>query len=153
MVLLVRGLTSASPAPEYILADAGYDAAENYRAIADDFHAVPIIKLNLRGRRRSGFRSPHRPTAYVAANIRGLELRQNPGVARDSVLWQELYARRSSVERTFSRLKGFRRINKLTMRGLAKATLHCLCAVIALLATAVVAIESGTPSVLRNAVA
>ncbi len=35
----------------FVLGDKGYDAGENYRAIVQDFKAIPIIDLNLRGRK------------------------------------------------------------------------------------------------------
>ena len=35
-------------APEIVLADAGYDAKENYRVVVEDFKAIPMIDLNLR---------------------------------------------------------------------------------------------------------
>lgn len=38
--------------PKHVLADKGYDAVENYRAIVEDFKAIPIIDLNLRGQKR-----------------------------------------------------------------------------------------------------
>lgn len=43
--------------PNFILADKGYDAAENYKTIVEDFKAAPIIDLNLRGlkKRRNRF--------------------------------------------------------------------------------------------------
>lgn len=34
--------------PQYVLADKGYDATENYRVTVEDFKAIPIIDLNLR---------------------------------------------------------------------------------------------------------
>ena len=37
--------------PKYILGDKGYDAKENYRAIVEDFKAVPVIDMNVRGRK------------------------------------------------------------------------------------------------------
>jgi IS5 family transposase len=37
--------------PVFVLGDKGYDAKENYRSIVEDFKAVPIIDLNLRGRK------------------------------------------------------------------------------------------------------
>jgi hypothetical protein len=38
--------------PDFVLADKGYDATENYKAIVEDFKAVPVIDLNLRGLRK-----------------------------------------------------------------------------------------------------
>jgi transposase, IS5 family len=37
--------------PKFILGDKGYDAGENYKALIEQFKAVPIIDLNLRGRK------------------------------------------------------------------------------------------------------
>ncbi len=37
--------------PIFVLGDKQYDAAENYRAIVEDFKAIPIIDLNLRRRK------------------------------------------------------------------------------------------------------
>jgi IS5 family transposase len=42
--------------PKFVLGDKGYDAKENYRAVAEDFKAVPIIDLNLRSRKGKGNR-------------------------------------------------------------------------------------------------
>lgn len=150
--LSMKRLSDKGFMPRFVLADAGYDAAENYRVIADDFHGVPIIKLNLRGKRTDRFTTPHRTAAYVADHLRGLELRHNPGVVRDTSEWAELYSRRSTVERAFSRLKEFRRLNKFTMRGMLKATVHCLCAVLTTLALALAAVQSGCAATMRYGV-
>ena len=40
---LIKGFS-----PKFVLADAGYDAYENYRAVVEDFGAIPSIKLNPR---------------------------------------------------------------------------------------------------------
>ncbi len=48
---LVKGLS-----PRFVLGDKGYDAKENYRAVVEDFKAIPIIDLNLRGRKGKGNR-------------------------------------------------------------------------------------------------
>ena len=37
--------------PKYILGDKGYDAKENCRAIVEDFKAVPVIDINIRGQK------------------------------------------------------------------------------------------------------
>ncbi len=37
--------------PKFILGDSGYDATDNYRTIVEDFKTIPIIDLNLRGRK------------------------------------------------------------------------------------------------------
>lgn len=48
---MVKGLS-----PRFVLGDKGYDAKENYRAVVEDFKAVPIIDINLRGRKGKGNR-------------------------------------------------------------------------------------------------
>ena len=63
--------------------------------------------------------------------------------------WWTLYRKRSGVERIFGRAKDFRRLNRLTLKGLAKATVHCLCAILALLAGALAALLLGQPELLR----
>jgi len=38
---------------------------------------------------------------------------------------RKIYDRRASVERVFSRLKGQRKLNNITVRGKRKVTIHC----------------------------
>lgn len=57
-------------------------------------------------------------------------------VARSSHAWNALYALRRSVERAFGRLKGFRALNLVALRGLDKVELHCLLPVIVMQAMA-----------------
>ena len=57
-------------------------------------------------------------------------------VVRGSREWNILCSLRGSVERVFGRLKGFRSLNCVTLRGLDKVELHCLLAVIVMQAMA-----------------
>ncbi|MCJ7791617.1 MAG: hypothetical protein MUP49_04330 [Dehalococcoidia bacterium] len=34
--------------PEFILVDSAYDSYDNYKAIVEEFRAIPIIDLNIR---------------------------------------------------------------------------------------------------------
>jgi len=57
-------------------------------------------------------------------------------VARGSREWDTLYNLSGSVERVFGRLKGFRALDCVTLRGLEKVDLHCLLSVIVMQAMA-----------------
>lgn len=49
--LLERAIQVVPYTPRYVLADAGYDAKTVYRQIVQDFGAIPIINLNLHGKK------------------------------------------------------------------------------------------------------
>ena len=51
--------------------------------------------------------------------------------------WKAIYKQRQAVERAFSRLKGQRSLNHITMRRRRKVTVHCYLSLIALQASAV----------------
>ena len=57
------------------------------------------------------------------------------GVPRSPWLrgWKRLYNKRVSVERAFSRLKGYRKLNDVRTRGLAKVWLHVALSLLAML--------------------
>ena len=52
--------------------------------------------------------------------------------AMDAPGWKALYAQRQAVERVFSRLKGQRSLNNITVRGQRKVTVHCYLSLIVL---------------------
>ncbi|MBI4337040.1 MAG: transposase [Chloroflexi bacterium] len=54
------------------------------------------------------------------------------GVWENTVTWKALFGQRTAVERAFSRLKGQRSLNHITVRGLRKVTVHCYLALIAM---------------------
>ena len=56
--------------------------------------------------------------------------------------WKHYYARRTSVERVFGRLKETRRLERHCYRGLAKVELHYLLSVLTLQAKALVQAEA-----------
>ena len=57
--------------------------------------------------------------------------------------WQQLYAKRQSVERVFKSLKQSRRLERHCVRGLRQVTLHCLMAVLTYQATALATLRRG----------
>lgn len=63
------------------------------------------------------------------------EYRHYCTILRDSDEWSGLYAKRTAVERVFSKLKEHRRLNSHCHRGLAKVRLHCLMSVLSLAIT------------------
>lgn len=60
-----------------------------------------------------------------------------------------LYAKRSSIERIFGRLKDFRRLNRLTMKGLEKAAVHCVTSVLTLMLWALASLLLGSNDLIR----
>ncbi len=50
--------------------------------------------------------------------------------------WKALYSQRQAVERCFSRLKGLRSLNNITLQGRAKVTVHCYLSLIVMQAIA-----------------
>ena len=90
--------------PRFFMADAGYSSLEMFRKVRSQYHATPIIKVN--------------PSHKFLVRTRGAE--------EKTPAWKALYAQRTAVERTFSRLKGLRSLNSIRVRGLRKVTLHCL---------------------------
>ena len=133
-------LRNANIKPDYILADAGYDALYNYEFTLDELDAIPVIDLNKRGKKNTT-RIPKRSKQ----ELRLLGKRNNPGIDRDSAEWKRLYSKRVSVERLFSRMKECRRLTKLRHRGLDKVSLHVYLSTLTIVASAVSAIYSEQP--------
>jgi len=161
--------------PWHIVADKGYDAGYNYKAI-NDIGSIPIIKMKERPQVDNRYSLdeagiPHCPSGlplllrghdkkkgmkYVCPHRAGKtkcsllhqctlkvvwirpfwEYRKFCSVPRDSDAWNELYSRRTSIERVNSKLKEHRRLNSHCHRGLAKVRLHCLMSVLSLVITA-----------------
>ncbi len=171
----IRGLST-----KYVLGDKGYDAKENYRAVAEDFEAVPIIDINLRSRKGKSDRfedvadeygTPHcawgvpmifwgydkkqkrlKYRCPLACGKKGCtwmdkcskssygqvvkidlkdDYRRFIQVPRRTKSWKQIYNRRTSIERIFSRLKkdGDGKLVNHRIRGLDKITLNCLLSV------------------------
>ena len=117
----IEGVRAMGLNPTHVLADAGYDSYANI-AYVEDMGAVPIIR-----RKKLKNRTLPEPTKA----------------------WWTLYRKRTGIERIFGRAKDFRRLNRLTLKGLEKATVHCLCAILALLAGALAALLLGQPELVR----
>src|SRR3990167_7292031 len=92
------------------MADAGYSSKVFFSRVQHPYGAEPIIQVN----------KSHR------------KLVERFGIWQDTVSWKALYAQRQAVERAFSRLKGQRSLNHITVRGLRKVTVHCYLALIAM---------------------
>jgi len=95
-------------APAIVMADAGYSSDAIRETIRETWYALPLIDPN---------------KAHPASRL--------PWKAD----WKVLYRKRTSVERLYGRLKQHRRLNSLTWRGLAKATIHACLSVITSQAT------------------
>ena len=78
------------------------------------------------------------------------DYRRHCAVPRSTPRWKRLYDKRSSVERVFGRLKEFRRLDKITLRGKQKIELHCLMAVITMQAMALGKARQEALSEVRN---
>lgn len=111
--------------PEYIICDAGYSSKKLRRAIKWQYKAEPIIKVN----------PSHKKALFP-------ETRE----------WRALYNRRTSIERIFSRLKGHRRLNNITVRRIRKVTVHCFISLIVVQAQALHSIVNNHVPSIRQCV-
>ncbi len=89
--------------PKYIICDAGYSSKKLRALIRGQFDSQPIIKVN----------PSHKKALFTETNE-----------------WQAIYNRRTSIERLFSRLKGHRRLNSITVRHISRVTIHCFLSLI-----------------------
>ena len=71
-------------------------------------------------------------------------------VARANSLWQELYDKRSEIERLFSRLKGSRSLDKLTYRTMPKVRAHVGLSILGYLGTALGRVRAGDMDGIRT---
>jgi len=97
--------------PKYVIADGGYCSEAIRHLIHRQFRAIPIIKTNA-GHKKA--------------------VRTYPEDAE----WQDIYDRRTTIERVFSRLKANRKLNSVRVRGIYKVRVHCLLSLIAFQACA-----------------
>jgi hypothetical protein len=131
---LIKMLSEAQLPFEVAIADAGYDARENY-LVAIKHNAIPIIAYNRR-------RKPKGTT--------GRRLDRILPILRNSPEWDAYYRLRSSVERQFSELKEQLGMRNLTLRSLSRVTIHLCISMIVLLAINLVAHLTGNPELLRS---
>jgi hypothetical protein len=84
------------------------------------------------------------PCSLRVAWIRPLwEYRQLCPIPRESEEWNEIYSKRTAIERVNSRLKDKRRLNTHCHRGFDKVQLHSLMSVLSLLVTALAEVNDG----------
>lgn len=117
-----------------IIADAGYDARSNY-FITMKHKAAPIIKYNRRG---------------APKGTKGHKFDYLFPIPRGSKAWNDLYRKRTAVERQFSELKEQLGIKHLTLRRLEGATIHFALSLTVLVAINLVAHLTGNPELLRS---
>jgi transposase len=91
--------------PEYVICDAGYSSQKLRQTIKRQYRTQPIIKVN--------------PSHKKAKAL-----------LPETQEFKEIYNRRSSIERLFGRLKGYRRLNNITVRRIRKVTVHCFISLI-----------------------
>lgn len=96
--------------PEYVMADKAYSSQELRRLIRQQYRAMPVIDI---------------PSGHKKALVSYAEQLTLPS-------YSALKKQRGAVERAFSRLKGQRSLNHITVRGLRKVTLHCYLSLIAM---------------------
>jgi transposase len=111
--------------PQYVICDAGYCSRKLRSLIRQQYRAKPIIKVNPRTRKVS---SP------------------------ETEEWQAIYNRRTSIERIFARLKGYRRLNNITVRRIRKVTIHCFVSLIVVQAQALHSATMNESSSIRQCV-
>lgn len=167
-------------APSYVLADRGYDGKNVYKAIVEEFDAIPIILMRLGSKKPTepwdercdqvgtpycdygapmqyvSYDHSYRTTEWRCSKRARNELclcgdrdngqvirlkisdeyRRHCPVPRSTKRWKLLYNKRGSVERAFGRLKEYRKLDNLKIRGLAKVELHAILAVMVMQAQA-----------------
>ncbi|MGA9047650.1 MAG: transposase [Dehalococcoidia bacterium] len=111
--------------PEFIICDAGYSSQKLTSLIKRQYRANPIIKVN----------PTHKKLLFI-----------------ESKKWQGIYSRRSAIERMFSRLKTYRRLNNITVHGIRKVTVHCFLSLIVTQAQALYAATSNQMASVRQCV-
>ena len=89
--------------PDYVICDAGYCSQHLRKVIKRQWGAEPIIKVNKR---------------------------RNKSITEETAEWQSIFNRRTAVERVFSRMKNYRRLNNITVRRRRRVTVHSLLPVI-----------------------
>ncbi len=131
---LIRALSDARVPFNIAVADAGYDARNNY-FVTIKHKAKPIIAYNRR-------RKPKGTT--------GRRLDRILPIQRNSPEGKRYYIMRGAVERQFSELKEQLGMAFLTLRGLERVTIHLCISLTVLLAINLVAHLTGNPELLRS---
>jgi len=111
--------------PQYVIADAGYSSQKLRRLIKCQYRGEPIIKVN----------PAHKKALFP-----------------ETEEWKRIYDRRTSIERIFARLKGYRRLNNITVRRIRKVTVHCFLSLIVVQAQALHSATNNQPIHIRQCV-
>jgi transposase len=111
--------------PDYVICDAGYSSQKLRQLVKWQYSAKPIIKAHPRHKKALSFETKE---------------------------WQAIYSRRSSIERVFGRLKGYRRLNNVTVRHIRKVTVHCFLSLIVVQAQALHSVLNSQVSSIRQCV-
>jgi len=127
----------------YAIADAGYDARENYAGVAEVFGATPVIPLNMRNSK--GISKGQRSLLSLERDHR-----LDPPVPRGTKKWKALYDLRPSCERVNSRLKELLNLSNHKFRGLEAVSAHVFLCCSAMLAIAIVAEKLGLSRLKRS---
>jgi IS5 family transposase len=112
--------------PEVVLADAGYDSKENVVQTLERFGADPIIAPNRRKAKTEKERDWERCLR----------------IKRDTKEWRQLYNKRGSIERVFSRLKEELDLKSVKVRGLPNVKTHVTFSLMTMLLVALGALKS-----------
>ena len=99
-----------SSTPRFVLADRGYSGAKLAQTIRRHYYATPIIQTN---------------PAHKKIMVKPASVEESPS-------WKALYKQRPAVERAYSRLKGQRSLNNITVRGRIKVAAHAYLSLIAM---------------------
>jgi hypothetical protein len=119
----------------YVMADGSYDTHAFFTFVLNKLGAIPVVTKNPR--------NATDPAADLATDTLALARRPGP-------MHQALFNCRSSVERTNSRTKLMFNLKYHKHRGRQAVQRCCLCATIAMLTVALVAIETGQPDKIRK---
>ena len=111
--------------PDYVICDAAYCSRKLRLLIKQQYRAKPIIKVN----------PVHKKSLFP-----------------ETEEWQAIYSRRSSIERLFGRLKGYRRLNNITVRRIRKVTIHCFLSLIVVQAQALHSATNNQVSSVRQCI-
>jgi transposase len=111
--------------PDYIICDAGYSSKKLRTMIRWQYRAQPIIKVN----------RTHKKALFPETDE-----------------WRAIYSKRTGIERLFARLKGYRRLNNITVRRIRKVTVHCFVSLIVTQAQALHSILNDQPMSIRQCV-
>jgi transposase len=120
--LLRESRFTARRNPKFVMADKAYSGKPLFNLIRQQYCAKPIIQAN----------PGHK------------KLLRELGETQDTPEWKALFSQRTAIERVFSRLKGQRSLNRITVRGLRKVTVHCYLALIAMQASVALTLATHT---------